>query len=173
MYFSSVGIVIPDLLKQHSSKDRLEAIRMNAVQISQVYHLNADSETVMDVHLALKLHEEWLGDFGNDSRGATDLEVRAEKIAKLYYSGIRAMTQKLTKFMSSYDFYALYVGIWLLLQSLLGLVCLHLHLYPTDLSTFLSEHSGNLKISFFVTSSMTGFIHVNLCSSKPLGNVLG
>ncbi|CAB4033090.1 Hypothetical predicted protein [Paramuricea clavata] len=164
---NSIGIVIPDLLTRYSVKERLEALRMNAVQISNVYQSNTDNESAIDLDLAVRLHEEWLRDCDNKTR--IDLDVRAEQISKLYYSGMQVMTEKLTTFMSSYDFYALYIGIWLLVQSLLGSVSLHVDLLPQDLSKFIGVHFPTLSITFLVIVCLTGCIHVHLCSTQGLG----
>ena len=165
----SIGSLIPDLLTKHSTKERLEALRMNAFQISDVYRSNTDNETVLDLDLAARLHEEWSKDYENKTGVGIDLDIRAEKISKFYYSGMRAMTQKLTKFMSSYDFYALYIGIWLLVQSLFGAVCFYLDLFPQDLSKFIGLHFPTLSVVFFMIASLTGGVHLHLCSSQTLG----
>jgi hypothetical protein len=145
---------------------------MNALQMCKVYQSNTDYESVVDLDLAARLHEEWLRDYHNKTRIGNDLDVRAEQISKLYYSGMQVMAKNLTKFMSSYDFYALYIGIWLLLQSLLGCVCLHIDLFPQDLYKLTGVHFSTLSISFLVIACLTGSIHVHLCSTQGLGNII-
>ena len=142
---------------------------MNAFQISDVYQSNTDNESVLDLDLAVRLHDEWLKDYQNKTPVGIELDVRAETIWKLYYAGMQAMTQKLTKFMSSYDFYSLYIGIWLLVQSLFGAVCFHLDLFPQDLSKFVGLHFPTWSVAFFIIASLTGGVHVHLCSSQTLG----
>ena len=166
----SIGVLIPDLVYLYSVEKRLEALRMNALQIFEVYQSNANNESVVDFDLATRLHKEWLKDYLNKTRSSIDVEIRAEQISKFYYSGMEVMTKKLTKYMSSYDFFALYIGIWLLLQSLFGVVSLHINLFPQDLFKSISVHYATLSISFLVIACLLGSIHIHLCST-PLGNI--
>ena len=154
------------MITGHSVEERLDALRMNALQILKVYQSNADNESVVDLDLAAKLHEEWLNDYHNKTGNEINVEIRAEQISKLYNSGMQAMTKKLTKYMSSYDFYALYIGIWLLLQSLFGFACLHNNLFPQDLYKLIGVHFPTLSISFLVIACLLGSIHVHLCSTQ-------
>ncbi len=135
---------------------------MNALQMCKVYQSNTDYESVVDLDLAAKLHEEWLRDYHNKTRIGNDLDVRAEQISKLYYSGMQVMAKNLTKFMSSYDFYAMYIGIWLLLQSLLGCVCLHVDLFPQDLYKLTGVHFSTF-VNFVFGDCLSNWLHS--CSS--------
>ncbi|XP_028398311.1 GPI ethanolamine phosphate transferase 2-like [Dendronephthya gigantea] len=164
---NSIGIVIPDLLARYSVKERLDAIRMNALQISDVYQSNTDNESVVDLDLAERLHNEWLNEY--ESHIGIDVDARAETISKLYYSGMQTMTEKLTKFMSSYDFYALHIGIWFLLQSLLGSVGLFVGIFSQDFSSFFRAHVCSLLATFFVIACFITLVHVLLCSTPQLG----
>lgn len=166
----SIGILILDLLTRYSVKERLDAIRMNALQISDVYQSNTDNESVVDLDLAARLHSEWLREY--ESHIGIDVDARAETISKLYYSGMQTMTEKLTKFMSSYDFYALYIGIWFLVQSLLSSVCLFVNVFPQDFSSFFRAHICSLFTTFFVIACLTTAVHVLLCSTPKLGNFI-
>ena len=145
---------------------------MNTLQIHEVYKSHTDNDSVVDLEFAERLYNAWLRDYGNTSHIGNSLDLRSEKISKLYYSGMQMMTQKLTKFMSSYDFYALYIGIWLLVQSLVGAACIHADLVFQDILKLLQAHTCTFSVAFLVITSLTGGIHVHLCSTKRLGNIL-
>ncbi|XP_046846376.1 GPI ethanolamine phosphate transferase 2-like isoform X1 [Xenia sp. Carnegie-2017] len=163
---NSFGILIPDLFNYHSVRERLEAIRMNALQISTVYMRNTNNESVVELDLALRFHDELIKKFVDKN---LERDAAVEKIEKLYFSGMKKMAEKLTKFMSSYDFYSLYVAISLLLLCFIGSIFLHLELYPKILYEFFQTHFSFLSIAFFVFTTLISYSHFYLCTSPRLG----
>lgn len=142
---------------------------MNSLQILKVFEANTKESKVIELDMAIKFHDEWLTTYIN---GSTSTDSRAEKISALYMSAMKGMTSKLTKTMSSYDKYALYIGMCLLVQSFLGTLCIHFNFISDDLlrHSFLQSSTGFLVI--FLATGFTACIHLHCCSMQSLGKKL-
>ena len=139
--------------------------------MSKVLEANGhSSDDVWELHQAYKLHSDWLKAAQEGQKTTKSLEVWAEQVAKQYTVALQKMSSRVVASLSSYDLHALTVGILVLMQTFVWVVC-GLVWLKARVSTTGTVWSAT---GCFVTAGavlVVVVIHLSVCSGTDTGNV--
>ncbi|XP_064605892.1 GPI ethanolamine phosphate transferase 2-like [Liolophura sinensis] len=169
---NNLGMLIPQVLQEASTADIVRLYQQNAEQLWRILQLNLpdpakDRSFILYEELQQATHA-WLSS-GKTQSGQRSWETQGQGLVRQYQQLIQTMQEKVASSLSSYDLYAMSVGMISLWMIFLTLI---LHLWTNSISS-VAVHLGSLtSVSTLLTILLWVTVHLTVCTSTHRNDLL-